>query len=67
MIFKGVLLRTLAATNEHTKYITKMIKIMNKNPRKMNQKHHHKNKQFYFIYKSPRAMLVTAENTWNDV
>ena len=44
-----------------------MIKILNKNSKKMKQKHHQKIHNFYFIYKSPRVMLVTAENTWNDV
>ena len=44
-----------------------MIKILNKNSRKMNQKHHQKIHNFYFIYKSPGAMLVTSENTRNDV
>ena len=37
------------------------------NPRKINQKPHQKINNFYFIYKSPRAMLVTAESTWDDV
>ena len=70
MIFTGLLLCTLAgvaATNELAKYTKKMIKFLNKNPRKMNQKHHQKISKFYFIYKSPRVMLLTAENTWNDV
>ena len=67
MIFKGLLQCTLAATNEHAKYIKKMIKILNKNPRKMNQKHHQKINNFYVIHKSPGAMLVTSENTRNDV
>ena len=62
MIFKGLLLCTPAAPNEHAKYIKKMIKILNKNPRKKTQKHHQKINNFHFIYKSPRAMLVTAEN-----
>ena len=66
MIFKGLLLCTLAVTNEHAKYIKKMIEFLNKNPRKMNQKHHQKINNFYFIYKSPRAMLLTAKNTRND-
>ena len=67
MIFKGLLLCTLTSANEHAKYTKKMIKFLNKNPRKMNNKHHQKINNLYFIYKSPRAMLVTAENTWNDV
>ena len=67
MLFKGLRLCTLAATNEHAKYTKKVIKILNKNPRKMNQKHHQKINNFYFIYKSQRAMSVTAENTWDDV
>ena len=67
MIFKGLLLCSPASTNEHAKYTQKMIKFLNKNPRKMNQKPHQKINNFYFIYKSPRAMLVTAENTWDDV
>ena len=33
----------------------------------MKQKHHQKINNFYFIYKSPGAMLVTSENTRNDV
>ena len=67
MIFKVLLQCTPAVTKEHAKYIKKMINILNKNPRKMDQKHHQKIHNFYFIYKSPRAMLVTAENTCNDV
>ena len=67
MIFKGLLLCTLASTNEHAKYTKKMIEFLNKNPRKTHQKHHQKFSNFYFIYKSPRAMLATAENTWTDV
>ena len=67
IILKGLLLCTLAATNEHAKYIKKMIKFVHKNPRKMEQKHHQKLYKFYFIYKSPRPMLLTAKNTRNDV
>ena len=68
MIFKGLLLCTLAAVaNEHAKYIKKMFGFLNKNPRKMNQKHHQKIHNFYFIYKSPGAILLTAERLWNDV
>ena len=69
MIFKGLWLCTLslAATNEHARYTKKMIKILSKNLRKMNQESHQKIHNFYFIYKSPRAMLVAAENTWNNV
>ena len=66
MIFKGLLQCTPAAPNEHAKYIKKIIKILNKNPRKMDQKHHQKINNLYFIYKSPRAMLLTAKNTRND-
>ena len=33
----------------------------------MKQKHHQKINNFYVIYKSPGAMLVTSENTRNDV
>ena len=55
------------STNEHSKYIEKTTKLLNKNPRKMKQKHHQKIHKLYFIYKSPGAMLVTAERLWNDV
>ena len=67
MIFKGLLLCTLASTNEHAKYTKKMIEFLNKNPSKTYQKHHQKINNIYFMYKSPRAMLVAAESTWNDV
>ena len=67
MIFEGLLLCTPAATNEHAKYNKKMIKFLIKKPKKMDQKHDQKIYNFYFIYKSPRAMLLTAKNTRNDV
>ena len=69
MVFKGLLQRTLAATNEHTtgKYTKKMIEFLNKISRKTYKKHHQKIHNFYFMYKSPRAMLLAAESTWNDV
>ncbi len=51
----------------HSNNPLKTINFQTKNPRKMNQKPHQKINKFYFIYKSPRVMLVTAENTWNDV
>ena len=62
-----VTLAGAAAANEHAKYTKKMINFQTKNPRKMNQNPHQKINNFYYIYKSPRAMLVTSENTWNDV
>ena len=51
----------------HSKNPLKTINFQTKNPRKMNKKLTQKIHNFYFIYKSPRAMLVTAENTWDDV
>ena len=45
----------------------KIIIFQNKNPSKMYQKPHQKINNFYFMYKSPRAMLVAMESTWNDV
>ena len=56
------LLCKAVSTNEDSKYIEKTIKLLNKNPRKMNQKHHQK-KYFYFIYKSPGTMLVNTLGT----
>ena len=67
MIFKGLLLLTLAATNEYIQYTKKMIGFLNKNPSKMYQKPHQKINNFDFMYKSPRAMLVATDSTWNDV
>ena len=45
----------------------KIINFQNKNPSKMYQKPHQKINNFYFMCKSPRAMLVATESTWNDV
>ena len=67
MIFKGLLLFALVATNEYAKYTKKMIEFLNKNSTKTHKKRHEKINNFYFIYKSPRAMLVATESTWNDV
>ena len=67
MIFQGWLLITLVATNEYTKDTKKMIEFLNKNSSKTYKKRHQKINKFNFMYKSPRAMLVAAESTWNDV
>ena len=45
----------------------KIINFKNENSSKMYQKPHQKINNFYFMYKSPRAMLVATESTWNDV
>ena len=67
MFFKGLLLCTLAVTDENSQHNKKMSEFLNKNPRKMNQKQHQKINNFYFIYKSPRVILVAAESTRNDI
>ena len=61
------LLCSLVETGVHSNYPLKHHEFSDKNPGKMSQKHHQKIHNFYFIYKSPGAMLVTSENTRNDV
>ena len=58
---------SLVETGVHSNYPLKRHEFSDKNPRKMKQKHHQQINKFYFIYKSPGPMLVTAENTRNDV
>ena len=58
---------SLVETGVHSNYPLKHHEFSDQIPRKMNQKHHQKINNFYFIYKSPESMLVTAENTRNDV
>ena len=55
------------ARRSHDNLREKTIKFLKENPRKMKQKYHQNLNKFYFIYKSPGLMLVTAENTRNDV
>ena len=58
---------SFGAAGVHSNNPLKIINFQTQNPRKVDQKHHQKINNFYFIYKSPRAMLLTAENTWDDV
>ena len=67
IVFSMYLVCSLVETGVHSNYPLKRDEFSDKNPRKMKQKHHQKINKFYFIYKSPGPMLVTAENTRNDV
>ena len=66
IIFLMYLACSFGAAGVHSNTPLKIINFQTQNPRKVDQKHHQKINNFYFIYKSPRAMLLTAKNTRND-
>ena len=66
IIFLMYLACSFGAASVHSNNPLKIINFQTQNPRKVDQKHHQKISNFYFIYKSPRAMLLTAKNTRND-
>ena len=66
IVFSIYLVCSLVETGVHNNYPLKHHEFSRQKSKKMNQKHHQKINKFYFIYKSPGLMLVTAENTRND-
>ena len=66
IIFLMYLVCSLAAAGVQSNYPLNIIKFQVKIPWKIDRKPHRKFYNFYFIYKSPRVMLVTPGKTWND-